>query len=383
MALPPLLVGDDLARFRSTVCDRFVRFGVCKFKEKCQYSHCISWRRRNPLRFPYKPQLCPNVKFSKTNEGKTRVSNACPVGRRCRFSHSKEEQMFHPQIYKTVLCQDFPKCMRYYCPFAHGEEELRNPQADDPVVAACLALPDSGMPFQQTKSEDLSSQNSYTSAAETEFSLLVDQFGALYFQNQQTPPHTNSNLPNPSYVNAEGPPPYEESTFCAQVSPRRYTTVLRMNDGTSNQRTPVYDAPLWSDFRKPAEYSVASPGYSHQSNHEREIREIRQIEHALNVRQGGVGVPYCYDNLKSYIAQAPVFYDVNSEKIETPPMFYEASLLPMYPFAHVAAPPGGNGDMRFRQTDPDNQFADAQSSEFVSPNGNEQNCCYHLPQFMR
>uniref|UniRef100_A0A0G4I6L4 C3H1-type domain-containing protein n=1 Tax=Chromera velia CCMP2878 TaxID=1169474 RepID=A0A0G4I6L4_9ALVE len=54
-----------------------------------------------------------------------RVHNHCKRGRLCMYSHSKEEQMFHPTVYKTQPCRDFPNCPRYYCPFAHGPEELR------------------------------------------------------------------------------------------------------------------------------------------------------------------------------------------------------------------------------------------------------------------
>jgi hypothetical protein len=42
-----------------------------------------------------------------------------------------EEVLFHPETFKTTICSEQPrgrkrnKCHRYYCPFAHGEQELR------------------------------------------------------------------------------------------------------------------------------------------------------------------------------------------------------------------------------------------------------------------
>lgn len=66
----------------------------------------------------------------------------------CMFAHSKEEELYHPSMYKTVsffpqcvashqqcafllqrLCNSYPSCTRYYCPFAHSEEELRKPKS--------------------------------------------------------------------------------------------------------------------------------------------------------------------------------------------------------------------------------------------------------------
>jgi len=53
------------------------------------------------------------------------MRHKCPNGRACPFSHTKEEQMYHPNVYKTVECMDMPGCPRTFCQFAHGLEELR------------------------------------------------------------------------------------------------------------------------------------------------------------------------------------------------------------------------------------------------------------------
>ncbi|CEL93282.1 unnamed protein product [Vitrella brassicaformis CCMP3155] len=78
------------------------------------------------LRDPAQARRLPDE--GPTEKGKMRVKNFCRRGRMCMYSHSKEEQMFHPLTYKTKLCRDFMSsgaCPRYFCPFAHGDQELR------------------------------------------------------------------------------------------------------------------------------------------------------------------------------------------------------------------------------------------------------------------
>jgi hypothetical protein len=76
-----------------------------------------------------------------SSDGSMAVTNKCEAGRLCRFAHSSEEVLYHPLIYKTTICEEYAKqnvqrnargtfgnkkrCQQYYCPFAHGEEELR------------------------------------------------------------------------------------------------------------------------------------------------------------------------------------------------------------------------------------------------------------------
>jgi len=68
-----------------------------------------------------------------------RVTNHCHRGRMCMFAHTKEEQMYHPLVYKTQLCRDWPKCNKHFCPFSHGLSELRNP---DGLDFRCLQGPE-------------------------------------------------------------------------------------------------------------------------------------------------------------------------------------------------------------------------------------------------
>ncbi|KAF7456867.1 zinc finger, CCCH type domain-containing protein [Cryptosporidium felis] len=118
----------ELSRFRTRICERKALHGVCELDERCPFSHCLSWHRRNPYEYAYRPNLCPNVVFQNENK-KMRVKNYCQRGRMCMFSHTKEEQMYHVLVYKTQLCREYPLCTKHYCPFAHGLDELRSPES--------------------------------------------------------------------------------------------------------------------------------------------------------------------------------------------------------------------------------------------------------------
>lgn len=138
MAMPTDFWRNDqmLNIFRTKPCQRLARDGVCGWKSQCQFSHSLEWPRRQPRRYSYSPELCPSIHVVKDADGGTvRMENKCNAGLRCPWAHSKEEVLFHPHIFKTILCDDHAKnagrgnkknkCHRYYCPFAHGSDELR------------------------------------------------------------------------------------------------------------------------------------------------------------------------------------------------------------------------------------------------------------------
>eukprot|EP00933_Yihiella_yeosuensis_P009216 TRINITY_DN11502_c0_g1_i1.p1 TRINITY_DN11502_c0_g1~~TRINITY_DN11502_c0_g1_i1.p1 ORF type:complete len:1114 (-),score=259.83 TRINITY_DN11502_c0_g1_i1:87-3260(-) len=120
MALASVLSEKGLARFRTKRCERLLATGSCAFGEKCQYSHDKCWCRRNPVKIQYKAELCPKVAASGN-------AAACEARGDCPFAHTMEEVQYHPQRYKTSLCQHAGPCTDYYCPFAHSRSELRVP----------------------------------------------------------------------------------------------------------------------------------------------------------------------------------------------------------------------------------------------------------------
>lgn len=107
----------QLEKFRTQICPRKSNHGSCWLEERCPFSHCLSWHRRNPMISGYRPSLCPNVMFCIGPNRKMRVKNHCHRGRLCLFSHTKEEQMYHPLVYKSQLCRDWPDCTKHFCPF--------------------------------------------------------------------------------------------------------------------------------------------------------------------------------------------------------------------------------------------------------------------------
>lgn len=135
MALPPVLDEENLYKFRTKICERYVKQGKCEFADKCQYSHDLRWTRRPPWKYTYSPELCRDLVFVTDGRGRTIAKSNCKQKRNCRYAHTKEEQMYHPKVYKTAMCHQFEEngwCDRYYCPFAHLEAELRlTEQAED------------------------------------------------------------------------------------------------------------------------------------------------------------------------------------------------------------------------------------------------------------
>lgn len=138
MALPALLSTDDLVKFRTRFCERFLQFGECNFGGKCQYSHNMTWRRRSPQKYLYEPRLCENIlSFVGDNGAKRQSLVNCHNGKSCKFAHSREEILYHPLVYKTAMCEDL-SCCKYYCPFGHAVEELLPPSESPEYIRRCL-----------------------------------------------------------------------------------------------------------------------------------------------------------------------------------------------------------------------------------------------------
>jgi len=155
MAMPPDFWrnAQSLNIFRTKPCQRLAQDGICGWKSQCQYSHCIDWPRRQPLKHAYSPMMCPNVRMSLLGEngnGSSVLDKPCPAGLRCPMAHSKEEVLFHPDIFKTTLCEENDgsqrtsragkrhSCHRYYCPLAHGSQELRSSSLSEEYRKECL-----------------------------------------------------------------------------------------------------------------------------------------------------------------------------------------------------------------------------------------------------
>jgi len=102
--------------------------------DSCPNSHCLTWQRRSPFDTPYSAKLCPEIQFVKKGN-KMSLMRRCNRGRQCLYAHSKEEELYHPLMYKTKMCSAHPACSRCHCPFAHSPQELRKPFSN-PLIKA-------------------------------------------------------------------------------------------------------------------------------------------------------------------------------------------------------------------------------------------------------
>ncbi|GIX64222.1 zinc knuckle domain containing protein [Babesia caballi] len=133
-----VLTEQELASFRTSFCTNHHQ-NKCPNSDSCEKSHCLTWQRRNPYEISYCPQLCPEIQFVKKSR-KMVLYRRCTRGKNCNFAHSKEEELYHPLVYKTKQCSAHPKCSRYFCPFVHAPSEMRDVNE---LKAAGLVLPGS------------------------------------------------------------------------------------------------------------------------------------------------------------------------------------------------------------------------------------------------
>ncbi|XP_011520915.1 putative E3 ubiquitin-protein ligase UNKL isoform X7 [Homo sapiens] len=131
-----------LGSYKTEQCPKPPR--LCRQGYACPHYHNSRDRRRNPRRFQYRklarrqpravwaPGLtvprrstpCPSVKHGDEWGEPSR----CDGGDGCQYCHSRTEQQFHPEIYKSTKCNDMRQtgyCPRGpFCAFAHVEKSL-------------------------------------------------------------------------------------------------------------------------------------------------------------------------------------------------------------------------------------------------------------------
>jgi len=104
-----------IATFKSKHCELYPAPHAWK---RCPGNHENELARRNPFKFTYTFAFCH--RFDRASR-----DWECSKGASCRFSHCKEEELFHPLKYKTVLCKDYESsgtCSREHnCAFIHDD----------------------------------------------------------------------------------------------------------------------------------------------------------------------------------------------------------------------------------------------------------------------
>ncbi|CAG5051743.1 unnamed protein product [Parnassius apollo] len=114
-----------LSSYKTEPCKRPPR--LCRQGYACPQYHNSKDKRRSPRKYKYRSTPCPNVKHG---EEWGEPSN-CEAGDACGYCHTRTEQQFHPEIYKSTKCNDVQQagyCPRgLFCAFAHVEpEDLSN-----------------------------------------------------------------------------------------------------------------------------------------------------------------------------------------------------------------------------------------------------------------
>ncbi|XP_039257937.2 RING finger protein unkempt homolog [Styela clava] len=112
-----------LANYKTEPCRRPPR--LCRQGYACPQFHNPKDRRRNPKKYKYRSSPCPNVKQGDD----WKDPSSCDKGDNCQFCHTRTEQQFHPEIYKSTKCHDMLQngyCPRGpFCAFAHVHTEIR------------------------------------------------------------------------------------------------------------------------------------------------------------------------------------------------------------------------------------------------------------------
>merc|ERR1719225_1506024 len=110
-----------LANYKTEPCKKPPR--LCRQGYACPQFHNNKDRRRSPKKYKYRSTPCPAVKTA--DEGGDPVN--CDTGDNCQYCHTRTEQQFHPEIYKSTKCNDIQNtsyCPRgAFCAFAHLEQE--------------------------------------------------------------------------------------------------------------------------------------------------------------------------------------------------------------------------------------------------------------------
>uniref|UniRef100_A0A8C4Z284 Unk like zinc finger n=1 Tax=Gadus morhua TaxID=8049 RepID=A0A8C4Z284_GADMO len=113
-----------LANYKTEQCTKPPR--LCRQGYACPHYHNSRDRRRNPRKYKYRSTPCPNVKHG----DEWGEPSKCDSGDGCQYCHSRTEQQFHPEIYKSTKCNDMRQtgyCPRGpFCAFAHVERKQNN-----------------------------------------------------------------------------------------------------------------------------------------------------------------------------------------------------------------------------------------------------------------
>ncbi|CAH8611528.1 unnamed protein product [Schistosoma margrebowiei] len=111
-----------LGCYKTELCKKPPR--MCRQGYSCPFYHNGKDKRRAPDKFLYRSTPCPIVRPG----DEWQDSTLCDTGDACVYCHTRTEQQFHPEIYKSTKCNDVLNsgyCPRGpFCAFAHCDSEM-------------------------------------------------------------------------------------------------------------------------------------------------------------------------------------------------------------------------------------------------------------------
>lgn len=135
----PLWHSQDhvLSCYKTEQCRKPAR--LCRQGYACPFYHNSKDRRRPPAICKYRSTPCPAAK----TVDEWLDPELCEAGDACQYCHTRTEQQFHPEIYKSTKCNDMLEhgyCPRaVFCAFAHHDSELHVQRT--PYVTSSQASP--------------------------------------------------------------------------------------------------------------------------------------------------------------------------------------------------------------------------------------------------
>ncbi|XP_049817862.1 putative E3 ubiquitin-protein ligase UNKL isoform X1 [Aethina tumida] len=149
-----------LANYKTEPCKRPPR--LCRQGYACPQYHNSKDKRRSPRKFKYRSTPCPNVKHGE----EWGEPGNCDGGDMCSYCHTRTEQQFHPEIYKSTKCNDVQQsgyCPRgVFCAFAHVEQEMGVQRDTGDCGTNLVEILSNALPSDKNKEKSSDSSVSFT-----------------------------------------------------------------------------------------------------------------------------------------------------------------------------------------------------------------------------
>ncbi|VDD94801.1 unnamed protein product [Enterobius vermicularis] len=266
-----------LSCYKTEQCRKPAR--LCRQGYACPFYHSSKDRRRPPALYKYRSTPCPAAKSG----DEWLEPEQCENGSECGYCHTRTEQQFHPDIYKSTKCNNMLEhgyCPRgVFCAFAHHDSELdvqRVPyyksagttsNAPAPIVPENTTA-SAPSPVSHTDSNNTSISTHFTSGTTPTYSAV------LKHRQSQTKNTSEDSQNQNSYFKAPG---YER----AQMSPQRNNDAAAGRMRTSS----LTMGPLDLGFSVSGDSLVSSlPSYSAFNNLPRTVGEnsLRVLPNAID-----------------------------------------------------------------------------------------------------